>query len=85
MIGKSRIEIKKGTCPVCNSGGCHVEACIRTGKIIKITGDPESLVGKFYERASVAVDYRYHPNRCNYPPKRIGERGDRKWERIGWE
>jgi thiosulfate reductase/polysulfide reductase chain A len=82
---KAKLEIKKGTCPVCNYGGCHVRVHIKEGKIIKITGDPESPAGRLCDRAIAAVDYHYHPDRINYPLKRVGDRGEGKWERINWE
>jgi anaerobic selenocysteine-containing dehydrogenase len=85
MKEKGAVEIKKGTCPVCNAGGCHVKVHIIDKKIVKITGDPKSPVGKLCERASAAVDYHGHPERLNYPLKRIGERGEGRWERISWE
>lgn len=82
---KGGTEVKKGTCPVCNYGGCHVRVYIQNGKIAKITGDPESPMGKLCERGSAAVDYHYHPDRLNYPLKRIGRKGEGKWEQISWE
>jgi len=27
----------------------------------------------------------YAPDRLKYPMKRIGERGENKWERISWD
>ena len=27
----------------------------------------------------------YHPDRLKYPLKRVGERGENKWERITWD
>lgn len=30
-------------------------------------------------------DVMYHPDRLLYPLKRVGERGEGKWERISWE
>jgi anaerobic selenocysteine-containing dehydrogenase len=36
-------------------------------------------------RAHSAKELVYHPDRLNYPLKRVGERGDGRWERISWE
>ncbi|MDO8567946.1 MAG: molybdopterin-dependent oxidoreductase [Dehalococcoidales bacterium] len=77
-------EVRPGTCPVC-SAGCHVRVYLQDGQIIKVTGDPKSLQGELCERAIAAVDFHYHPQRINYPLKRIGERGEGKWQRIPWK
>jgi anaerobic selenocysteine-containing dehydrogenase len=31
------------------------------------------------------LDHIYHPQRLNYPLKRVGKRGEGKWQRITWE
>ena len=31
------------------------------------------------------VETFYHPDRLKYPLKRVGERGENKWERISWD
>ena len=82
---KGKTEVKKGTCPVCNAGGCHVRVYIQDGEIVKVTRDPDSPLGNLCEKAIAAVDIHYHPDRLNYPLKRFGERGEGKWERITWE
>ncbi|MFC2058942.1 molybdopterin-dependent oxidoreductase, partial [Chloroflexota bacterium] len=82
---KGSLEIKKGICPVCGLG-CHALVHIQDGKIVRITKDPNSPRGKnLCERSVAAVDFHYHPDRVNYPLKRVGERGEGKWERITWD
>lgn len=36
-------------------------------------------------KGATVPDVMYHPDRLLYPLKRIGERGEGKWERISWE
>ncbi|MBW1945753.1 MAG: molybdopterin-dependent oxidoreductase, partial [Deltaproteobacteria bacterium] len=31
------------------------------------------------------IEYFYHPGRLNYPLKRIGDRGENKWQELSWE
>ncbi len=82
---KGTTEIRKGSCPVCTYA-CHVNVHMQDGKIVRITGDSQSPRGKrLCSRAPAAVDYHYHPDRVNFPLKRVGERGEGKWERISWE
>lgn len=36
-------------------------------------------------RARAAAEWFYHPDRLNYPLKRVGERGEGKWQTIPWD
>jgi anaerobic selenocysteine-containing dehydrogenase/NADPH-dependent glutamate synthase beta subunit-like oxidoreductase len=36
-------------------------------------------------RRAGAEEFIYHPDRVRFPLKRIGERGENKWQRITWE
>ena len=70
---KGKVEIKKGSCPSCSFGECHVLAYVQNGEIVKVTRDFGSPAGKTCERVTAAVDFHYHPDRVNYPLKRVGE------------
>jgi anaerobic selenocysteine-containing dehydrogenase len=65
---------------------------VRNGRLVRITEDKEhpaaellSRVIRACPRARMATEWFYHPERLNYPLKRIGERGEGKWQRISWE
>lgn len=60
---------------------------VDNGKVVKITGDPDHPIsrGVLCERGRLMLDHIYHPDRLNYPLKRVGERGEGKWERVSWE
>ena len=89
MRGKN-IQIKRTTSwsagPGCH-GGCGVLAHIQDGKLIKIEGDPEHpwSQGRLCSRALAITQYVYHPNRLRRPLRRIGKRGEGKWEEISWD
>lgn len=36
-------------------------------------------------RRNAAREYIYHPDRIRFPLKRVGERGENKWQRITWD
>ncbi len=36
-------------------------------------------------RRAAWKEWFYHPDRVNFPLKRVGERGEGKWERVSWE
>lgn len=72
--------------PGCH-GGCGVLAYVEDGKLVKIEGDPEHPwnQGRLCSRALAMTQYVYHPNRLTRPLKRVGERGEGKWEEISWD
>jgi anaerobic selenocysteine-containing dehydrogenase len=72
--------------PGCH-GGCGVKLHIKNGKLVKIEGDEDHpyLQGRLCPRALALTQYTYHPDRLRHPLKRIGERGEDKWQRISWD
>jgi anaerobic dimethyl sulfoxide reductase subunit A len=88
----SSVKIVRTSCPAHNCGGrCLLVAHIQDGKIIRLDSDdreydeidrPRLLAcarGKAYLRR------QYHPDRLTHPLKRVGKRGEAKFERIDWE
>ncbi|QGY40259.1 molybdopterin-dependent oxidoreductase [Pseudodesulfovibrio cashew] len=80
------MEIRRSYCGLCHPR-CGMLLHIEDGKVVKITGDPDHPItrGALCERGRLMLDHIYHPDRLNYPLKRVGERGEGRWERISWE
>ena len=76
----------KSACRMCH-GGCGVFVHVRKGKVVKIEGNPDSPAsrGRICPKGMASIDHLYHPDRITHPMKRIGERGQGKWERITWD
>ena len=72
--------------PGCH-GGCGVLAHIADGKLVKIEGDPDHPwnQGRLCARALAMTQYIDHPQRLRKPLKRVGKRGEDKWEEISWD
>ena len=72
--------------PGCH-GGCGVLAHIKDGKLVKIEGDPDHPwnQGRLCARCLAMTQYVYHPDRLTKPLKRVGERGEGKWQEISWD
>ena len=83
---KTGITTKKSTCRNCH-GGCGVIFHIQDEKIIKIEGDPEHPMNKgaLCPMGAAALEQIYNPKRLKYPMRRVGARGEGKWERISWD
>ena len=72
--------------PGCH-GGCGVLAHIKDGKLVKIEGDPDHPwnQGRLCARALAMTQYVENPDRLRKPLRRVGERGEGKWEEISWD
>ncbi|MBM4448009.1 MAG: dimethylsulfide dehydrogenase [Chloroflexi bacterium] len=72
--------------PGCH-GGCGVLAHIEDGRLVKIEGDPEHPwnQGRLCARCLAMTQYVHHPDRLTRPLKRVGERGEGRWQEISWD
>jgi anaerobic selenocysteine-containing dehydrogenase len=78
--------VYKSQCYICNSG-CDALVFEKDGKVIKVEGDPSSPItkGTLCCKGLASRDQLYHKDRILYPMKRIGQRGDGRWQRISWD
>lgn len=75
-------------CHLC-CGHCSVKVRVEDGKVVDIAPDKESgfpneLCPVKKSRLSIP-EVLTHPDRLLYPIKRVGKRGEGKWERISWD
>ncbi|HMA81143.1 MAG TPA: molybdopterin-dependent oxidoreductase, partial [Candidatus Binatia bacterium] len=74
--------------PNCHaSPRCGITAQVEEGRITKIEAGSFPLPE--YDRRICAMgmarlEYQYHPDRLRYPLRRIGARGEGRWQRITW-
>ena len=68
---------------------CAINTIVKDGKIERteriIYSDPEATEGHICQKGCLAGRMPYDPNRLKYAMKRVGERGEGKWERISWD
>jgi len=96
-IEEPEIKIEEGVTIIPTSGSnncggrCVIKAHVKDGVVIRLTTDEgtEDEASTTLARACVrGRAYRqtyFHPDRLKYPMKRIGKRGEGKFERISWE
>ena len=78
-------------CPAHNCGGrCLLVAHVRDGVITRLSADdrPDTLATpqlRACVRGRAYLRRQYHPDRLRFPMKRVGQRGDGKFERISWD
>lgn len=80
------ITVKTGLCGFCGDA-CLVDVYCRDGKVIKVEGNKSqpSSCGHVCVKGAALKQALYSPKRLLYPMKRVGERGEGKFERISWE
>jgi anaerobic selenocysteine-containing dehydrogenase len=74
-------------CAMCGpSMGCGIYAIVRNGRFVRIEGMKEAPTnrGRNCAKAHAAPQWVYSPQRLKYPLKRVGQKGEGKFERIPW-
>jgi anaerobic selenocysteine-containing dehydrogenase len=63
---------------------CRMRVKVEGGKVMEVRGDPTDPEGKgqLTLRGEHIKEFLYAPDRLTSPMKRVGERGEGKWERI---
>lgn len=82
------IEVKRSLCAICSPGHhCGVDCYVKDGKIIRVEGTKEHPYnhGNLCTKGSGLRNYVYREDRIKTPLRRIGERGEGKFEPISWD
>jgi len=76
----------KAFCGRMCAGSCGVLVTLDQGKVAKVEGDPDCPLnlGTLCPKGLAIPELLYHPNRLLYPLKRVGNKGEGKWQRISW-
>jgi len=81
------VKIVRTTSTFDCGGRCPLKLHVKDNRILRIEGDdiaePEQL--RTCLRCRALRQYVHHPQRLMYPQKRVGERGEGKFERISWD
>ena len=82
------IEVRRTLCDICCPGThCGVDAYVKDGRIIKVEGtkDHPFNAGRLCPKGSANRQYIYREDRIRTPLRRVGERGEGKFEPISWD
>ncbi len=80
-------KILKTTCPLDCPDTCSVLVTIEDGRVTRLQGDPEHPFTRGFLCHKVANYHRrlYSPVRVLYPLRRVGKKGEGKFERFTWD
>ena len=77
----------KTHCARMDHGGCALKLGVRANKIEMVKGDPAGYLNKGYvcTKGMASPDRLTHPLRLRHPMKRMGSRGEGKWQKLSWK
>ena len=78
--------VRQTTCYMC-ACRCGINVHLRDGKVRYIEGNPAHPVnrGVLCAKGSAGIMQHYSPARLKAPMKRVGERGENRFEEISWD
>ncbi len=86
-VPKQGITVVKGACPHDCPDTCALEVQVEDGVAVKVLGSAAHAptAGVLCTKVARYTERTYHPERLLYPLKRVGRKGEGRFERIGWD
>ena len=80
-------HVVQGTCPHDCPDTCALHITVQHGRVVRIHGDPEHppTHGTLCTKVSRYAERSYHPERVLTPQKRVGKKGEGRFEAVGWD
>jgi anaerobic selenocysteine-containing dehydrogenase len=80
------VTLVKGACPHDCPDTCALEIHVRNGVAVKVTGSPDHAptAGVLCTKVARYTERTYHANRLLHPLRRVGRKGEGRFERISW-
>ncbi len=81
------VTIVKGACPHDCPDTCALDVHVKDGIALKVSGSAEHgpTAGVLCTKVARYTERTYHPDRLLHPLRRVGAKGQGRFERIGWE
>jgi len=81
------MEIRHSVCALDCPDTCSLLVNVEDGVASKLRGDPDHPVTRGFLCGKVAqyLEREYSPQRLLYPQKRAGNKGEGRFQRIGWD
>ncbi len=83
------MELAKTNCRLCGYL-CGLIAHVDQGRVVALEPDPsrypyDAGIVRGCRRCQINLELLDHPDRINFPLKRVGERGSGAWKQISWD
>jgi len=87
LPASSEVTLIKGACPHDCPDTCALDVHVRNGVALKVTGSNAHAptAGVLCTKVARYTERTYHPNRLLHPLRRVGRKGEGRFERISWD
>ena len=87
MKAANDIKVTRTVCGIVDGVRCGILAHVKDGVLVKVepADFPDPRFRHICAKALCSTKLVYHPDRLKYPLKRVGKRGEGKWQRISWD
>src|SRR5271169_6284775 len=81
------MQVLHSVCALDCPDACSLLVNVEGGTATRLRGNPDHPVTRGFLCGKVAqyLEREYSPQRMLYPRKRVGKKGEGRFERIGWE
>ena len=80
--------VVRTACPAhCPGNACGILAHVQDGRVTRLEPAPfpDNRYTRICQKGLSTLQILYHPDRLQYPLRRVGNRGEGKWERLSWD
>jgi anaerobic selenocysteine-containing dehydrogenase len=86
MSASSAETVVQAVCPHDCPDTCALHVTVRDGRVVRVAGDPEhpTTHGALCTKVSRYAERTYHAERVLQPLKRVGNKGEGRFEPVGW-
>ena len=83
----SPVHVVQGACPHDCPDTCALRITVEDGRVTRVAGDPDhpTTHGALCTKVSRYAERTYHPERVLTPLKRVGKKGEGRFEPVGWD
>lgn len=81
------MAVLRSVCPLDCPDACSVLLTVDAGRVTRLAGNPAHPITRGFACVKTYhyPERQYHPDRLRYPQRRVGQKGEGRFVRIGWD
>jgi anaerobic selenocysteine-containing dehydrogenase len=87
MSAVETARVVRAACPHDCPDTCAMQVTVQGGRVLRVSGDADHppTNGALCTKVSRYAERTYHPQRVLQPLKRVGAKGQGRFEPVGWD